>query len=59
MTTRCLALAALAVGLFAVAPGVRSLADDKKPEPAPKFTAAQVAFFKNDVLPVLTQHCLK
>ncbi|MBM3981616.1 MAG: DUF1553 domain-containing protein [Planctomycetes bacterium] len=60
MTTRCLALAALAVGLFAVAPGVRSRAnDDKKPEPAPKFSAAQVEFFKKDVLPVLTQNCLK
>ena len=60
MTTRCLALAALAVGLFAVAPGVRSRAnDDKKPEPAPKFTAAQVDFFKKDVLPVLEKNCLK
>jgi mono/diheme cytochrome c family protein len=62
MTTRCLALAALAVGLLACTGGLtprRSLADDKKPEAAPKFTAAQVEFFKTDVLPVLEKNCLK
>jgi mono/diheme cytochrome c family protein len=57
--SRSLALAALAVGLFGFVPGVRSRADDQKAEPAPAFTAAQVAFYEKDVLPVLTRHCLK
>jgi mono/diheme cytochrome c family protein len=49
----------LAVALLALVTGVRSRADDKKTEPAPKFTPAQVSFYEKDVLPVLTQHCLK
>ena len=56
--SRPLALAALAAGLFTFAPGVRSRAEDKKPD-APTFTAAQVSFYEKEVLPVLTQHCLK
>jgi hypothetical protein len=57
--SRSLALAALALGLFVYAPRARSLADDKKSELAPKFTPEQVSFYEKDVLPVLTQHCLK
>lgn len=56
---RSFALAALAVGLFAFAPAFRSLGEDKKAEPAPKFTAAQVSFYEKEVLPVLKAHCLK
>ncbi len=60
--SRPLALAALAAGLFAFAPGFRSRAEDKKTtaDPAPPvFTQAQVSFYEKEVLPVLTQHCLK
>jgi hypothetical protein len=57
--SRSLALTALAVGLFVCAPGFRSQAEDKKSEPAPKFTAAQVSFYEKDVQPLLQKHCLR
>ncbi|HEY1187084.1 MAG TPA: PSD1 and planctomycete cytochrome C domain-containing protein [Gemmata sp.] len=58
--SRSLALAGLSAAVVAFGGGFRSrAADDKKAEPAPKFTAAQVSFYEKEVLPVLTQHCLK
>ena len=54
---RSFALAALALGLFCFAPGFRSRAEDKKTEPAPKFSAAQVSFYEKEVLPVLQKNC--
>ncbi|AWM41694.1 Planctomycete cytochrome C [Gemmata obscuriglobus] len=58
--SRTLALTGFAAALVAFAGGFRSrAADDKAAEPAPKFTAAQVSFYEKEVLPVLTQHCLK
>ncbi len=56
--SRPLALAVLVAGLFACVPGFRSRAQDTKADP-PAFTAAQVSFYEKEVLPVLTQHCLK
>ncbi len=59
--SRPFALAALAAGLVACTGGPtprRTLGEDKKPD-APTFTAAQVSFYEKEVLPVLTQHCLK
>jgi mono/diheme cytochrome c family protein len=55
-TSRPLTLAAV---LAALAVQFASRADDKKAEPAPKFTAEQVRFYEKEVLPVLQQHCLK
>jgi mono/diheme cytochrome c family protein len=57
--SRSLALAALAAILVAFTGGFRSRAEDKKGDPAPKFTKDQVSFYEKDVLPVLKQHCLK
>lgn len=57
--SRSFALAVLTAGLVASSGSFRSRAEDKKAEPAPKFTAAQVSFYEKDVLPVLKQHCLK
>ena len=59
-TSRSLVLVGLVAAVVALAGGFRTrAADDKKAEPAPKFTAAQVSFYEKEVLPVLTQHCLK
>ncbi|MFM8273632.1 MAG: DUF1553 domain-containing protein [Gemmata sp.] len=55
---RVLAVFAIGAGVVALAGGFRSHAQDKKDD-APKFTAAQVSFYEKEVLPVLTQHCLK
>src|SRR5215204_375713 len=57
--SRSLALAALTAILVASSGGFRSRAEDKKADPAPKFTKDQVSFYEKDVLPVLKQHCLK
>ncbi|MBN9119276.1 MAG: PSD1 domain-containing protein [Planctomycetes bacterium] len=58
---RSLALAALGAALVVGTGGLtrRSLGEDKKAEPAPKFTAAQVSFYEKEVVPVLKAHCLK
>jgi mono/diheme cytochrome c family protein len=59
MPTRPLCLVALAAGVIAAGARLRTSADDKKPDPPPKFTAEQVAFYEKEVLPVLTEHCFK
>ncbi|HJZ59932.1 MAG TPA: PSD1 and planctomycete cytochrome C domain-containing protein [Gemmataceae bacterium] len=59
MPTRSLCLALLAAGLLSTGARVRSSADDKKPDPAPKFTPEQVTFYEKEVLPVLKEHCFK
>ncbi len=65
MTTclsRSFALLALVGALVASTGGLtprRSLGEDKKAEPAPSFTPAQVSFYEKEVLPVLKARCLK
>src|SRR5262245_55214544 len=59
--SRSLALVALAALVVTIGE-FRSRAQDKgdkKPEPAPKFTAAQVAFYEKEVLPLLQKSCFK
>jgi hypothetical protein len=55
---RSLALFALAAS-FIAAGEYRSRADEKKSAADATFTPRQVAFFENEVLPVLTKNCLK
>jgi hypothetical protein len=54
---RRLSLAVLAAGAAIVAG--RLAADEKPAAAAPKFTPEQVAFYEQEVLPVLKEHCLK
>ncbi len=55
---RSFALVGLVAGFFALAPGFRSRAQDKKDD-TPKFTTAQVSFYEKEVLPVLQENCFK
>ncbi len=56
---RSFALAGLVAGVVALGGAFRTRAADDKKDDAPTFTKAQVSFYEKEVLPVLTQHCLK